>query len=93
MTLVRSNKLSVIHPGLIFRKRILEAHRISISNIAKKMHISRLHLHHFLTAKVGVTAPFALKLEKATGISAGFWMNLQATYDLSTNRNLDVVRN
>jgi addiction module HigA family antidote len=88
MTLIRSNKLPATHPGLIFKKRILEAHNVSISDAAKKMHINRPHLNNFSTGKVGVTVPLAMKLEKATGISAGFWLNLQKTYDLFINRNL-----
>jgi addiction module HigA family antidote len=88
MTLVRNNKLPATHPGLIFKKRILEAHNISISDAAKKMHINRPHLNNFSTGKVGVTVPLALKLEIATGISAGFWLSLQKTYDLFINRNL-----
>jgi addiction module HigA family antidote len=90
MTLVRSNKLPVTHPGLIFRKRILEAHKLTITEAAKKMHITRSHLNNFATGKVGVTAPLAMKLEKSTGISAGFWMNLQKTYDLYDSRDLVV---
>jgi addiction module HigA family antidote len=88
MTLVRSNKLPATHPGLVFKKRILEAHNLSISDAARKMHINRPHLNNFSTGKVGVTVPLAMKLEVATGITAGFWLNLQKTYDLFINRNL-----
>jgi len=87
MTLSRSNKLPATHPGLIFKKRILDAHNISVSDAAKKMHINRPHLNNFSTGKVGVTVLLAMKLEKATGISADFWLNLQKTYDLFVNRN------
>jgi addiction module HigA family antidote len=88
MTLVRSNKLPATHPGLIFKKRILEEHGLTVSEAAKKMHINRPHLNNFSTGKVSVTALLAMKLEKSTGISAGFWLNLQKTYDLYINRNL-----
>ena len=90
MTLVRSNKLPATHPGLIFKKRILEAHAVTVSDAAKKMHINRPHLNNFSNGKVGVTVPLAMKLERATGISAGFWLNLQKTYDLFINRDLVV---
>lgn len=88
MTLVRSNKLPAIHPGLIFKKRILKPHDLTVTEAAKKMHINRPHLNNFAKGKVSVTVPFAMKLEKSTGISAGFWLNLQKTYDLFINRNL-----
>jgi addiction module HigA family antidote len=90
MTLQRSNKLPATHPGVIFKKRILQAHNVTIADASKKMQINRPHLNNFTNAKVSVTVPFAMKLEKATGISAGFWMNLQKTYDLYINRDLVV---
>lgn len=88
MTLVRSNKLPATHPGLIFKKRILEAHDLTVSDTAKKMHINKQHLNNFSNGKVGVTAPLAMKLEEATAIGAGFWLNLQSTYDLFISRDL-----
>jgi addiction module HigA family antidote len=90
MALIRSNKLPVTHPGLVFKKRILEAHNLTVSEAAIKMRINRPHLNNFTTDKVSVTVPLAMKLEKSTGISAGFWLNLQKTYDLYINRNLNI---
>ena len=90
MKLTRSIKLPAKHPGIIFKNRILLAHNLSVTEAAKKMHINRSHLNNFSTGKVSVTAPLAMKLEKSTGISAGFWMNLQKTYDLFINSDLDV---
>jgi addiction module HigA family antidote len=90
MILIRSNKLPAVHPGLIFKKRILEAYNVSISDAAKKMNINRPHLNNFSSGKVGITVLLAMKLEKSTGITAGFWLNLHKTYDLYMNRNLVV---
>lgn len=91
MSLTRSRELPVVHPGVVFKTRVLQKHNISISDAAKKMNINRPHLNNFTLGKVSVTAPLAMKLEKATGITSGFWMNLQKSYDLYVNRNLDVV--
>ena len=90
MTLIRSNKLPVTHAGIIFKKRILERHNITVSEAAKLMHIGRPHLSKFVNGRVGVTAPLAMKLEKSPGISAGFWMNIQKSYDLYINRDLKI---
>ncbi|WP_395345038.1 HigA family addiction module antitoxin [Ningiella sp. W23] len=88
MTLVRNKSLPAQHPGKVFKTKILDAHNITISAAAKKMQVNRPHLNNFTQGKVSVSAAFAMKLEVATGISAGFWMNLQKTYDLHINRNL-----
>lgn len=90
MSMIRSNKLPAQHPGIVFKMRILDANKISISDAAKKMKINRPHLNNFTRGKVAVTAPLAMKLEASTGISAGFWMNLQKTYDLYINRELPI---
>jgi addiction module HigA family antidote len=90
MSVSRSNKLPAKHPGHVFKARVLDKNEISISEAARKMRVTRPHLNNFTRGKVSVTAPFAMKLEVATGISSGFWMNLQKTYDLYVNRNLKV---
>jgi addiction module HigA family antidote len=63
------------------KSRIIIRHSITISDEAKNMRINRSHFNNFANGKVAVTAPFAMKLEKVTGISTGFWINLQKTYD------------
>lgn len=90
MSITRSNKLPAKHPGIVFKNRILKRHNITVTDAAIKMQINRPHLNNFANGKVSVTAPLAMKLEKATGISSGFWMNLQKTYDLYVNRNLEI---
>lgn len=90
MSVLRSNKLPAKHPGLVFKARVLEKNRISVSEAARKMKINRPHLNNFTRGKVSVTAPLAMKLEAATGITSGFWMNLQKTYDLYENRDLKI---
>lgn len=90
MALTRSDKLPALHPGVIFKKRVLDAHNISISSAAKTMRVNRPHLNNFVNAKVSVTVPFAMKLEKSTGISANFWLNMQKKYDLFIHRDLVV---
>ena len=44
----------------------------------------------FANGKASVSVSFAKKLEASTGISAGFWLNMQKAYDLYMARN-DVV--
>ncbi|WP_016957280.1 HigA family addiction module antitoxin [Catenovulum sp. SX2] len=90
MSIVRSNKLPAQHPGAIFKKRILDRHKITIVQAAKLMHVNRPHLNNFVNGKVSVTAPLAYKLERSTGINAAFWLSLQTKYDLYVNSNLEV---
>ncbi|WP_159816890.1 HigA family addiction module antitoxin [Colwellia sp. 20A7] len=87
MTLIRSNKLPVKHAGLIFNERILIRHNISQTQAAKFLHMSRKQVSLFANGKTSVSISLSKKLEVATGISAGFWLNIQKSYDLYMARN------
>jgi addiction module HigA family antidote len=87
MTLFRSNKLPVKHAGLIFNERILILHKISQTDAAKSLHMSRKQVSLFANGKVSVSVSLAKKLEISTGISASFWLNIQKNYDLYIARD------
>jgi len=77
MEIIRSNKLPVKHPGEIFNSRILKRHDISITEAANKKGLEQFSLNNFVSGNISVTPPLTVKLENITGISAGFWLNLQ----------------
>lgn len=87
MTLIKSNKLPVKHAGVIFNERILKRHKISQTDAAKFLHMSRKQVSLFANGKVSVSVDLAKKLEASTGVSAGFWLNIQKSYDLYVARN------
>ena len=87
MSLVRSNKLPVKHAGIIFNERILKRHNISQTQAAKNLHMSRKQVSLFVNGKSDVSITLAKKLALSTGISAGFWLNIQKSYDLYKTRD------
>lgn len=87
MSIIRSNKLPVKHAGIILKERILKPRNISISDAAVRLHMSRKQVSLFVNGKSNVSVGLAKKLEAATGISAGFWLNIQKAYDLYMARN------
>lgn len=87
MALFRNNKLPVQHPGLIFNERILIPHKISQTGAAKSLHMSRKQISLFVNGEATVSILLAKKLEISTGISAGFWLNIQKNYDLYMARD------
>jgi addiction module HigA family antidote len=87
MALTRSNKLPVKHAGVIFSKRILKRHEISITDAAKHLHMSRKQVSLFVNGKSDVSIVLAKKLELSTGVSAEFWLNVQKSYNLYIARN------
>ena len=82
MPVLRSNQLPTQHPGVVFKRYYLDRYNINLANAAEKLGIKTYHLNNFINGKVTVTDLLATKLEDVTGVSSGFWINLQKNYNL-----------
>jgi antitoxin HigA-1 len=70
------------HPGDIIRDS-LDALGVNVTEGAKALGVTRATLSRVLNRKAAVSAEMAVRLEKAIGSSAGFWLRLQLNYDLA----------
>ena len=73
---------SAIHPGVTLKEDFLEPMNLSATALAKHIHVAPNRVTRLINGEVAVTADTALRLEKAFGVSAQFWLNLQQQYDL-----------
>ncbi len=73
------------HPG-IFLSEELEARGLTVREVARQLHRPAGTLSAVIGGRRSVTPETALDLEKALGVSARFWLNLQTTYDLTLAR-------
>jgi len=83
------------HPGEIIREEYLKPLKISITEAALKLGISRVTLSEIVNERSGISPSMALKLAKAFNTSAEYWVNLQSQYDLAQarkNTKLDDVQ-
>lgn len=83
------------HPGEIIKDLYLQDYSLSVTAFALKLGVSRVTASELVNCKNGVSAEMALKLAKAFGTSAQYWLNLQQAYDLWQARqkvNLDNVQ-
>ena len=72
------------HPGEHLREDSLPAYKLTPGGLAKAMGLKdRTRIEQLVREKRGVTADTALRLARVFGTSAEFWVNLQATHDLS----------
>jgi addiction module HigA family antidote len=76
-----TNGLPPIHPGYYLRE-ILEDHEMSQTTFAQVIGVSPMRISHIVREQRPVTAELALRLGRAFGQSAQFWINLQTSYDL-----------
>jgi len=70
------------HPGAILRDDVLPALKLSVSEAARQLRVTRQTLHRVLAGKSGVSPEMAVRLGKFCGNGPGLWLRMQQTYDL-----------
>ena len=70
------------HPGEIIKGLWLEPAKISITEAAKALAVSRKTLSKVINGNGSVTPEMAVRLSIALGASPESWMGHQVTYDL-----------
>ena len=70
------------HPGAILREDILPALDLSVTETARRLHVSRQTVHELLAERKGFTPEMALRIGKLAGNGAPFWLRMQQDYDL-----------
>ena len=77
------------HPGQMLREEFLEPLGITQAEAARALGISYVRLNEIINGRRGMTPSTALRLERAFGMEAQFWLNLQMAYDLYEARQSD----
>jgi len=70
------------HPGELLGDTVLPALKLSISEAADKLGVSRQALHRVLAGTAAMTPEMALRIGKLTGAGPTIWMGMQQQYDL-----------
>ena len=73
------------HPGVLLAEELVER-GMTQSALAKAAGRPFKAINEIVNGKKAITAETALQFERALGISARTWMNLQTTYDLAKAR-------
>ncbi len=85
-----------IHPGEILLEDVLKPLDMSAGAAAKVMGVPRTRIERIVRSETPITPDTALRLERAFGSSAEFWMGLQLEYELEVARgqdkNLDAIQ-
>jgi addiction module HigA family antidote len=81
------DKLDPIHPGEILLEEFLNPMGISQYRLAKDISVPPRRINEIVHGKRGVSADTSLRLERYFGLSEGFWLRLQARYDLEVEKD------
>jgi addiction module HigA family antidote len=79
-------KLKNVHPGEILLEEFLLPLDISQNRLANDIGVPLRRINEIVHAKRSVTADTDLRLSRALGTSEGFWLGLQADYDLEEKK-------
>ena len=80
------SKLKNIHPGEVLQEEFLAPMGISQNRIARDIGVPPRRINEIVHGKRSVTADTALRFARYFEMSEGFWMGLQADYDLEEAR-------
>lgn len=72
-----------IHPGVILREEFLAPLGLTPYGVARRLGVPRTRIERLVAERTAVTPDTALRLAKLFGTMPNFWLNMQASYDLT----------
>ena len=82
-----TTKLPPVHPGEILLEEFLEPLGISQYRLAKDISVPPRRINEIVHGVRSITADTALRLARYFETSERFWLNLQARYDLESEKD------
>jgi len=83
--MIPSNRIAT-HPGTILLKEFIEPLGLSQKAVAAHIGISIQRINEIARGKRGISPDTAWLFSEAFNTSPEFWLNLQATHDLSRHK-------
>ena len=83
-----TRKLPPIHPGEVLLEDFLSPLGVSQYRLAHDISVPPRRINEIVHGTRGVSADTALRLARYFGTTERFWLNLQARFDLETQRDL-----
>jgi addiction module HigA family antidote len=74
------------HPGEILLEEFLKPMAVSQNALARAVHVPPRRINEIVLGKRAMTADTDLRLARYFGLSEGFFLGLQADYDLMERR-------
>jgi addiction module HigA family antidote len=80
-------RMKPVHPGEVLLEEFLKPMGITQYRLAKDISVQPTRINQIVKGKTGISADTALRLGRFFQMSAQFWLNLQAHYDLEVARD------
>jgi addiction module HigA family antidote len=79
--------IAPVHPGEILKEEFMRPLSLSANALARAVRVPPNRISAIVSGERGLTADTALRLSKAFGTTAEFWLNLQKQYELDCARD------
>ena len=79
---MRTRNIAPGHPGMILKRLYLDSLKISNSQFAGCIGVSRKTISKIVNGRGAITPEMALRLSRAFNTSPELWLNMQVSYDL-----------
>ncbi len=89
---MKTNRIAPMHPGQMIKEDFLSDYGLTQYALAKALKIPQSRMTEIIKGRRGITADTAARLARYFGNSAGFWLNLQADYDLRMIDEKNIAR-
>jgi addiction module HigA family antidote len=87
MTATDNPIMAPVHPGEMLMEDFLEPLGISQYRLAQAIGVPARRINEIVHGSRRISADTALRLSRYFGMSDGFWLNLQAHYDLEVEKD------
>src|ERR1700760_3055676 len=77
-----TKKVKLTHPGKILREEFMESVKLSAYALAKALGVPLPRVNDIVREKRAISPEMAVLLSAYFGTSDGYWINLQAHFDL-----------
>ena len=84
----KAAKIAPIHPGEVLLAEFLEPLALSQYRLAHDVSVPPRRINEIVHGTRAITADTALRLARYFGTTDRFWLNLQARFDLETQRDV-----
>jgi addiction module HigA family antidote len=78
----RPRQIRPTHPGEMLREDFLPDYKLTLTVMARALHVSRQRVHELLQERRAVSPEMALRLARLFGNTPQFWLNAQRALDL-----------
>jgi addiction module HigA family antidote len=84
--IMKLSQTSGLHPGIVLVENFLEPLGISQERLAKIIQVPPQRIGEIIAGKRSISAEIALRLAHSFGLSKRYWLNLQARYDATLEK-------